>query len=625
MRHKPSVTMSLKMCFVTLLVFFSVVQSLSALDNTCGDVKREFQKLSSSAVVPDTPVIDESLRICSKTLTASQASCCTQDTELEYLKSAEQYMVHNIRHRNDDLRRLITDHMKDYQEKVLALGQHAQNSTGQKLSDWYSVPISEHQGPIGNLFSDIDNFLKLNAVTINASVENFFNNIFPVIFKNVIYRRPSDSWTHHYHHCLARHRLEIVPKPFGKYPQDIAVKLSNGLMLARAYLEAMNVVIETINTTDHLLLEDECKHAVTRLQYCSHCHGFVDVKPCKGFCLDVMRGCLSKVAEIGPEWNDIISAVEGLVREMSEKSMDDVFSELIVGISDAIMHAMVSAPEFYQQVHEKCGIPLEAGETTEEVPTPNFSRTQNLPSPVTGPLSMDVMRVTLDLVDSKGLFSHLADDICSETTTFEQDMTSGTCWNGTAINVYVRDVVDLDILSQARNNPEVKVSLMLDPQLRQLKDKMTLINLKLQSHIRKTDRHRPRNFMIADDPDTYEYSSDEGTRSGTIETVETGGPVLTDDEDLYKYSLESGSGSGEGSPDVDLHIPDNRDYANPEDPGQRPYLPDLGNLGPDRPTTKQSPPNNPQRNYNNSASGVQQNLLLLFLSVLLFYIINQRR
>ena len=42
---------------------------------------------------------------------------------------------------------------------------------------------------------------------------------------------------------------------------------------------------------------------------------------------------------------------------------------------------------------------------------------------------------------------------------------------------YVRDVTDLDILSQARNNKEVKVSLMLDPKMRSLKDKMSVANL----------------------------------------------------------------------------------------------------------------------------------------------------
>ena len=48
---------------------------------------------------------------------------------------------------------------------------------------------------------------------------------------------------------------------------------------------------------------------------------------------------------------------------------------------------------------------------------------------------IDVMKVTLDLVDSKGLYTNLADDICAEPARFEQDPLSGTCWNGTEISV----------------------------------------------------------------------------------------------------------------------------------------------------------------------------------------------
>ncbi|XP_053404584.1 glypican-5-like [Mercenaria mercenaria] len=413
---------------------FGVLNSYSS-GNTCQKVKEEFTKISSEDLVPDLPIIDEGLRICSRSLTARQASCCSQDSEMTYLLASEKYITESVRYRNSNLKRRITDHMGDYQGKVLALAHHTLNSTSSKLTDWYSVPVTDHSLFLTNLFSDIEDFVKLKHVIMKNSVSTFFDKLFPVIFKNVIYKSSSQSWTHHYDHCLTKHRQDVRPHVFGKYPEDIAEKLNSGLVLARAYLEALNIVTETINTTDNLLFEDECKHAVTRLQYCKHCRGFVDIKPCKGFCLDVMRGCLSKVSEIGEEWNDIISTVELLVREMSEKSLDEVFKELGAGIGDAIMHAMVTAPQFYENVHDLCGIPLETTSSRPETKTPDFTRTRALHAEVTGPLSMDVMKVTLDLVDSKGLYSNLADEICSESTKFEQDPLSGTCWNGSDISV----------------------------------------------------------------------------------------------------------------------------------------------------------------------------------------------
>jgi hypothetical protein len=210
------------------------------------------------------------------------------------------------------------------------------------------MPVTDHSPVVTNLFNNIEEFVKLKHVILKNSISTFFDMLFPVIFKNMIKQSLPEAWTHHFDHCLAKHRQEL--RPFGKYPDDIAKKLNHGLSLARAYLEALNIVMETINTTDNVLIEDECKHAVTRLQYCKHCRGFVDVKPCKGFCLDVMRGCLSKLSEIGPEWSFIISSVEDLVREMSGKSIDEVFKEFESGINDAILHSTLLAPNYYKRV-----------------------------------------------------------------------------------------------------------------------------------------------------------------------------------------------------------------------------------------------------------------------------------
>ena len=54
---------------------------------------------------------------------------------------------------------------------------------------------------------------------------------------------------------------------------------------------------------------------------------------------------------------------------------------------------------------------------------------------MSGPLTLDVMKVTLDLLDSKGMYTRIADDICEDVTKFEQDPQSGTCWNGTSVSV----------------------------------------------------------------------------------------------------------------------------------------------------------------------------------------------
>ncbi len=53
-----------------------------------------------------------------------------------------------------------------------------------------------------------------------------------------------------------------------------------------------------INTTDHLQLSRECKRGLLKMTYCPHCQGLTRSRPCMGYCLNVLRGCLASLAEV---------------------------------------------------------------------------------------------------------------------------------------------------------------------------------------------------------------------------------------------------------------------------------------------------------------------------------------
>ena len=227
---------------------------------------------------------------------------------------------------------------------------HAETSLSNKMRDWYSMPVDEHQHALTLLFTDLQDYVKQKNVVLENTINKFFDNIFPVMFKHVIYHQSTETWTHHYHHCLSNQLRAVRPNPFGRYPNDIVKKLTYGLSLMRTYLQALTVVVETVNTTNNLSWGDECIHAMTRMKFCPHCEGLVGVQPCYGLCYNIMNGCFARVAEIGREWQEMMKLIEALVLEMGEKSIDKVFKELLVGISEAFMHAMVTASEYYGQV-----------------------------------------------------------------------------------------------------------------------------------------------------------------------------------------------------------------------------------------------------------------------------------
>ena len=43
--------------------------------------------------------------------------------------------------------------------------------------------------------------------------------------------------------------------------------------------------------------------------YCPYCQGVPSAKPCKNYCLNVMKGCLANQADLDPEWNQFIGKI----------------------------------------------------------------------------------------------------------------------------------------------------------------------------------------------------------------------------------------------------------------------------------------------------------------------------
>lgn len=71
------------------------------------------------------------------------------------------------------------------------------------------------------------------------------------------------------------------------------------------YFEGIVSVLMTAVTL--LLLQvsstPACIRALTKMLYCPFCQGMPAVKPCKNYCLNVMKGCLANQADLDPEWN----------------------------------------------------------------------------------------------------------------------------------------------------------------------------------------------------------------------------------------------------------------------------------------------------------------------------------
>ena len=60
-------------------------------------------------------------------------------------------------------------------------------------------------------------------------------------------------------------------------------------------------------------LSQECERALMKLSYCPQCRGMAAAKPCRVYCLNVLKGCLANQADLDTEWRNLAgeSRVEG--------------------------------------------------------------------------------------------------------------------------------------------------------------------------------------------------------------------------------------------------------------------------------------------------------------------------
>lgn len=216
--------------------------------------------------------------------------------------------------------------------------------------------------PISILYSDARRYIQPNesdmftapSVDIKTSVIKFFTDLFPLVHHHN--RHPKD-FNNVYKTCLRERIGEI--QPFGDIPRQIAQSLSKSLEATRLLLQSFSTGVEVLNTTESLLTEGsgkECHEALLKMTYCPKCLGF-EAKPCSGYCLNVLRGCLtSHVTELDSPWNGYVEAMERLViaakhhNNEAGVNADAVIRALETRISEAIMYAMENELELDNRV-----------------------------------------------------------------------------------------------------------------------------------------------------------------------------------------------------------------------------------------------------------------------------------
>ncbi|XP_071287095.1 glypican-5 isoform X12 [Agelaius tricolor] len=434
---------------------------------SCEAVRKVFQlrRLGPLGGVPEFPRAGVDLQVC----TSKNPTCCTKKMEERYQIAAKQDIQQVLQTSSATLKFLISHNAAAFQETFEVLIRLAENYTSTLFCNAYRSMAAEAAVHVQEFFTDVGLFLFGTDASTEEFVNRFFDTLFPVVYNHVINPGLTDI-SLEYAECLRAARRDI--RPFGNIPKKAIGQMGGSLLPSRAFLQALNLGVEVINTTDHLRFSRECSRALLRMQYCPHCQGLTLSKPCLGYCLNIIRGCLADLAEVDLHWQGYIQALEELSGALSGvHSIEHVLLNFHSLVHDALVQARINGPEVSEQVNKICGPPVRKPKQS-----PGCSFDQNKDNQVLKMFSRDSEQTLTNrrkefvrhLRPYRAFYGGLADQLCASELAAADGL---PCWNGgDLVRSYTHRVVGSGIKAQSAN-PEVKVK-GTDPVISQIIDKL---------------------------------------------------------------------------------------------------------------------------------------------------------
>ncbi|XP_063068365.1 glypican-5a [Engraulis encrasicolus] len=447
----------------------------------CDEVRKVFhQKLIGPLKsVPDKPRTGSDLQVCA----SRNVTCCTKKMEERYQVAARRDIQNLLQISSSSLKYLISRNVALFQDTFENVMVQAENYTVSSLLHTYRDVAVEASEAVQELFTDVSLFVLGSETSVDELVQRFFDALFPLVYDRLI--NPGLAPISPAYAECARSARRSLTSPFGTAPAQLAAQVSRAAVPTRVFLQALHLGVEVINTTDHLQLSRECKRGLLKMNYCPHCQGLTRSRPCMGYCLNVLRGCLASLAEVDAHWLEFVRSLEELSGRMSgPQDLEQVLLGAHGLVQEAVAHAQKNGPRLSAQVHRICGHPsrLEAPAGSSGQLGGGSGRDSSLPLRAAPPRDIDTSLANRkkEFINSLRLYrtfyGGLADQLCMS------ELASGdslACWNGAdVVKSYTLRVVGNGIKAQSVN-PEVKVK-GSDPVINQIIDKLKHINQLLQ-------------------------------------------------------------------------------------------------------------------------------------------------
>uniref|UniRef100_A0A8C8VND3 Glypican-3 n=1 Tax=Pelusios castaneus TaxID=367368 RepID=A0A8C8VND3_9SAUR len=474
----------------------------------CQRVRAAFQRLQPGAKwVPESPGPGADLQVC----VPKGPTCCSRKMEEKYQATARLTMEQLLQSASMELKFLVIQNAAVFQEAFEIVVRHARNYTNTMFRNHYRNMGSRALKFVGELFTDISLYILGSDINVNDMVNEFFDSLFPLVYSHLVnpgFSDPSEEMIE----CLRIARRDL--RVFGNYPKIMMTQVSKSFQATRAFLQALNLGIEVINTTDHLKFSKECGRALLRMWYCSHCQELLLAKPCAGYCSAVIQGCLASVVEIDNYWREYIRSLEGLTKGMyGIYDMEHVLLSLFLLIRDSVMYVQKNGGKLSSAVSKLCGHSQHRQYRSAHYPEELFIDKKALKvahAEHEETLSSRRRELIMKLKSHSSFYSSLPEYICSHSSAVQNDT---LCWNGQEIvERYSPQLVRNGVKAQGGNH-ELKTK-GPEPVISQIIDKLKHINQLLKG-MSISRRRAPDKTMDEDESESGDCDDEDDCRGGS--------------------------------------------------------------------------------------------------------------
>ncbi|EDV19595.1 uncharacterized protein TRIADDRAFT_61970 [Trichoplax adhaerens] len=304
------------------------------------------------------------------------------------------------------------------------------------------------------------NFIKIGGQS--RYVEETFIHEFEELFYQFYYNFLSPASQKKNGQCIKLSMRSI--SPFGKIPDVVssqASKLAKQLRFINSLLSDIFNILDTA-ITEHKF-SSSCLNALTRMNFCSSCSLVAEsVRPCRDMCINVMKGCLAALADIGPLFQTFIDAVDDMTKHFSYiTKLITLFEYYAANISNGMQIAVSSADSILDQVRLLCDIRHQSDpiDNLGHIDFPVDGRA------ISGDIEFHMAKLKLfqslqslkdRLKTARFYFTDLPYKICLDTNVVEKRKHQA-CWNGKEVGRYKYQIVHGNGTNAQLKNPELDV------------------------------------------------------------------------------------------------------------------------------------------------------------------------